>query len=160
MSGRGKSINPDKRANPPEFIGPGTSVGKIAQWNGLEWEPFDLTAFVQNLINSTVISGSGSVTSVGLSMPKEFGAVSGSPVMGAGTLTVTWTVEGVNTFFAGPSSGGSATPGFRAISPNDILATTAGAPVDTPSERTARFDPATGKLYIYDGAVWKSVTLT
>lgn len=58
--------------------------------------------------------GSGSVTSVGLSAPSIF-SVSGSPVTGSGTLTLTLATETANTFFAGPTSGAAAAPTFRVI---------------------------------------------
>lgn len=62
--------------------------------------------------------GSGTVTSVGLSMPGEFG-VTGSPVTTAGTLTATWNSQSANLVFAGPT-GGSATPAFRLLAAGDI----------------------------------------
>lgn len=63
--------------------------------------------------------GGGTVTSVGLSLPAIF-SVSGSPVTGSGTLTATLASQAVNTVFAGPSSGGSAAPTFRALAAADI----------------------------------------
>lgn len=46
-------------------------------------------------------SGGGGVTSVGLTMPKEFvSPVSGSPITTAGTLAPAWTTEASNTVFA------------------------------------------------------------
>lgn len=71
-------------------------------------------------------SGSGTVTSVGLSLPGQF-SVSGSPVTGSGTLTATWANQAANSFFAGPSSGGSAAPTFRAIAAADLPAATSSA---------------------------------
>jgi len=64
-------------------------------------------------------NGSGSVTSVGLSLPADF-TVSSSPVTGSGTLTATYANESSNTFLAGPSNGGAATPTWRAIVVADI----------------------------------------
>ena len=46
------------------------------------------------------------------------------------------------------------------IPPDHILAATTGAPIDTPPVRTARYDAAAGRLYIFDGAAWKSVLLS
>ncbi len=37
---------------------------------------------------------------------------------------------------------------------------TDGAPADTPTANTMRFDPATATLYVFDGAAWKSTVLT
>lgn len=65
--------------------------------------------------------GSGTVTSVGLSMPSQF-AVSGSPVTTSGTLTAAWNTQTANTVFAGPGSGGAAAPTFRALVAADLPA--------------------------------------
>ncbi len=63
--------------------------------------------------------GSGSVTSVALSLPSIFN-VTGSPVTTFGTLTGTLAIEPVNTVFAGPASGASAPPTFRALVAADL----------------------------------------
>lgn len=70
------------------------------------------------ITNSSPSSG-GTVTSVGLALPTEF-AISGSPVTGAGTLTGSWNAQSANTVLAGPTSGGAATPTFRALVSGDI----------------------------------------
>lgn len=62
--------------------------------------------------------GSGSVTSVALTMPSQF-SVSGSPVTTSGTLAVTWGAQTARTFLAGPTSG-SAVPTFRALDGADV----------------------------------------
>lgn len=64
-------------------------------------------------------TGGGTVTSVGLSMPAEF-SVSGSPVTGAGTLSVSKASQNANLVYAGPASGAAATPAFRALSVTDL----------------------------------------
>lgn len=61
----------------------------------------------------------GYVTSVGLTMPSIF-SVSGSPVTSSGTLGVTLTTQSANRVFAGPVSGGAATPTFRALVAADM----------------------------------------
>jgi len=66
-------------------------------------------------------SGTGSVTSVGLSMPTEF-TVTGSPVTTTGTLTATKANQNANLVYAGPSSGGAAAPAFRALVQADLPA--------------------------------------
>lgn len=68
---------------------------------------------------ATPSSGSGTVTSVGLSMPADF-TVTNSPVTTSGTLTATWANATTNYIFAGPSSGGAGTPGFRAMVAADV----------------------------------------
>ena len=65
--------------------------------------------------------GSGTVTSVGLTLPSQF-AVTGSPVTTSGTLTGSWNPQTANTVLAGPSSGGAAAPTFRSLVNADISA--------------------------------------
>lgn len=72
-----------------------------------------------NLYLTTATGGTGTVTSVALSLPSIF-SVSGSPVTTSGTLTGTFNTQAANTFFAGPSSGGAATPAFRTLAVNDF----------------------------------------
>lgn len=63
--------------------------------------------------------GSGSVTSVSLSLPNIF-SVSGSPVTSSGTLTGSFATQSANRFFAGPASGSASTPSFRSIVAADL----------------------------------------
>lgn len=63
--------------------------------------------------------GSGTVTSVALSLPNIF-SISGSPVTTSGTLTAAFTTENANLIFGGPSSGSAAIPTFRLLVPADI----------------------------------------
>ncbi len=76
--------------------------------------------------SGTAGSGSGTVTSVGLSMPSVYN-VTNSPVTGSGTLTVTYAAQNPNLFFAGPASGAAASPTFRAMSVADLPASGAAA---------------------------------
>lgn len=65
------------------------------------------------------VSGTGTVTSVGLSLPSLF-SVSGSPVTTSGTLTASLATQSANRVLAGPTSGGAAAPTFRALVASDI----------------------------------------
>jgi hypothetical protein len=65
--------------------------------------------------------GSGTVTSVALSLPSIF-TVTGSPVTTTGTLTGSLNSQTANIVFAGPSTGSPATPTFRALVSSDIPA--------------------------------------
>lgn len=65
--------------------------------------------------------GSGTVTSVGLSMPSGF-TVSSSPVTGAGTLTVTEDTVSANKIKAGPGAGSPAAPTYRSLVAADLPA--------------------------------------
>jgi len=69
--------------------------------------------------NDTISLTAGTVTSVGLSLPNIF-SVSGSPVTGSGTLTAALATQAVNFVFAGPGTGSSAAPTFRALVAADI----------------------------------------
>lgn len=71
-------------------------------------------------------SGSGTVTSVALAdgSTTPIYAITGSPVTTSGTLTETLINQSANTVFAGPTTGASTQPGFRALVSNDIPALT------------------------------------
>lgn len=66
------------------------------------------------------ISGTGTVTSVGLSMPPAVFDVSGSPITAAGTLTVTLDTQTSNQVWAGPTAGAPAQPTFRSLVTTDL----------------------------------------
>lgn len=63
--------------------------------------------------------GSGTVTSVDLAVPAEW-TVSGNPITTAGTITIAEATQTANTCYAGPTSGGAAAPGFRALVDADV----------------------------------------
>lgn len=84
---------------------PGSATGKVLSDNGT-W---------------ISVAGTGTVTSVAMTVPTGF-SVGGSPITGAGTLAITLSNESANTIFAGPSSGGATTPGFRAMVTADLPA--------------------------------------
>lgn len=64
-------------------------------------------------------NATGTVTSVGLSLPNIF-SVSGSPVTTSGTLTGTLATQNANKVLAGPTTGSDATPTFRTLVAGDI----------------------------------------
>ena len=66
--------------------------------------------------------GAGSVTSVGLAdgSTTPIYSISNSPVTGTGTLTFTLNTQPANQVLAGPSTGASAQPAFRALVSADI----------------------------------------
>lgn len=67
----------------------------------------------------TPTAGTGTVTSVALSLPAIM-TVTGSPVTTAGTLTGTLATQTANTVFTGPSSAGPSAPTFRALVNADL----------------------------------------
>ncbi len=95
--------------------------------------------------------GGGGVSSVGLSMPSIFN-VTGSPVTTSGTLTAALATQTANLIFAGPSSGGAATPGFRLLVASDIPSlTSVYQPLNTKLSAIAALANAAGWLH-NDGA--------
>lgn len=73
------------------------------------------------------IGGTGTVTSVAMTVPSALLSVTGSPITGSGTLAVALPTRAANLIFAGPSSGSAATPTFRALVAADIPALPSGA---------------------------------
>jgi phage-related tail fiber protein len=83
--------------------------------------------------------GSGSVTSVGLSLPNIF-TVSNSPVTTSGTLTATLASQTANQVFAAPD-GSNGSPVFRSLAATDIPTLTAAKISDFDTQvRTNRLD--------------------
>jgi hypothetical protein len=90
-------------------------------------------------------AGSGSVTSVDVTLPSIF-SVSGGPVTTSGTIAASLANQNANLVLAGPSSGGAATPSFRALVPGDMTlasakivvgnASSVGAPVSMSGDVT------------------------
>jgi len=75
-----------------------------------------------DIIIAATGSGSGTVTSVALTTPGVLFTVSGSPVTSSGTLAMSLINQSANMIFAGPTSGGAASPTFRALSLVDFPA--------------------------------------
>jgi len=99
----------------PKQLAPGTNGqalhtrSGIVIWDSTSWN--DLT-------DKPVITG-GTVTSVDLSAPSIFN-VSGGPITNAGTISLTLAAQSANTVFAGPGTGTTGTPSFRALVGADI----------------------------------------
>lgn len=103
--------------------------------------------------------GGGTVTSVALSLPSIF-SVSGSPVTSSGTLTGTLATQTANLIFAGPGSGGAATPTFRALVANDyvtMVGDSGAGGVKGAVPAPAAGDAAAAKFLKADGT-WSAVT--
>lgn len=79
----------------------------------------------------------GTVTSVALSAPDIF-AVSGSPIITAGTLGLALVAQIANVVFAGPAMGGSTTPSFRSLVSADIPTLTSAKISDFSTAADAR----------------------
>lgn len=77
--------------------------------------------FSSGTLSATGGAGSGTVTSVGLSLPSIFN-VTNSPVTTTGTLTGALATQTANYVFAGPTTGSAAVPTFRSLVASDIPA--------------------------------------
>ncbi len=104
-------------------------------------------------------SGSGTVTSVGLSLPNIF-SVSGSPITGSGTLTAVLDSQAKNLVFASPYSA-TGLPTFRSLVPSDLPI----IPASQVSGLTLARDtdvvittPAANQLLSYNGTKWINQT--
>lgn len=64
-------------------------------------------------------SGTGTVTSVDMTVPSIL-SISGNPITTTGTLALSLATQTANKVFAGPTSGGVATPTFRSLVAADI----------------------------------------
>jgi len=64
--------------------------------------------------------GSGTVTSVGVSVPTSILSVASSPVTTSGTIALSLATQTANYVWSGPTTGVAATPTFRALVANDI----------------------------------------
>jgi hypothetical protein len=90
-----------------------TETTNVEFYNGSQWI---------SLGSGSGIFSSGSVTSVGLSLPSIFN-VSNSPIVGAGVLSSSFNTQSANLFFASPDST-SGVPIFRSLTISDISALT------------------------------------
>jgi hypothetical protein len=102
------------------------------------------------------ITSGGTVQSVGLSLPSDLFAVSGSPVTTSGTLTATLTLQAPNQVLAGPATGvSSAAPAFRALVAADLPV----VPVAKGGTGLSA-TPANGQIDIGDGTGFVRTTIT
>lgn len=88
------------------FFGPATGADAIPTFRAL--------------VTADLPAGTGTVTSVALSLPVSVFTISGSPVMTTGTLTGSFSNQAANTVFAGPASGGAAVPTFRQLAASEL----------------------------------------
>src|ERR1700734_1139517 len=84
-----------------KIVGP-CSTGQVLGWSG-------------GVPTCSSIAGTGTVTSVGLVLPTAVFTVTVSPITVSGNLTAVFANQSANTVFAGPTSGGATTPGFRTL---------------------------------------------
>lgn len=118
----------------------------------------DSTVFLRGDGTWAAPAGAGTVTSVALAAPAQF-SVTGSPITGAGTLTLAWASQSANQVFAGPSSGGAAAPTFRSLVADDIPSLDA-AKITAGTLATARLGSGTANstTFLRGDQTWASVT--
>jgi len=123
---------------------PGTATAGAMRWNST----IPQLEYYNGASWTTFATGTGTVTSVALSLPSIF-TVSGSPVTTSGTLTGTLATQANNLVFAGPATGGPLSPTFRTLGLatndlNDVTITTA----------------ASGQVLTYNGSMWVNTNAT
>ena len=99
----------------------GTTTGTRKQINFIEGTNVTITTSDNggsDRVDVTIATSTGTVSSVGLSMPSDF-SVANSPVTSTGTLAVTYASQSANRVLASPN-GSSGTPTFRALVATDI----------------------------------------
>jgi len=80
----------------------------------------DVTDYRNQLVSTgSIIGGTGTVTSVGLSANPIF-SIAGSPITNAGTFTIDLSAQSSGTFLAGSISGAASIPTFRKLTSSDI----------------------------------------
>jgi hypothetical protein len=104
------------------YHGTGTGDVKVQLSDGTG-APGHIAAYDANggLTDGGSPSGSGTVTSVSLTVPARQ-TVAGSPVTTSGTLAITDNTQNANLVFAGPSTGPAAAPTFRSTVTADLPA--------------------------------------
>jgi hypothetical protein len=115
------------------------------------------------LVAGDLPAGGGTVTSVALSVTVPAfmtRSVTGSPITGAGTfsLTLGFANQAPNTFFAGPASGSPAAPTFRTLAASDIFGITPVAFAATPVFDASTFLSPTFTMTLTGDVASSSIT--
>ncbi len=111
-----------------------------------------------NSVTIATTGGSGTVTSVALTVPSIM-SVTGSPVTTTGTLAVSLATQNANLIFAGPSSGGAATPTFRSLVYADVVTSAIKLYAENASSPASPATTGTNAVAIGDSAsasIWGS----
>jgi hypothetical protein len=102
-------------------LGGTAAAPTISKIQGSSW-PANASGVLTNngtgTLSWSAVGGTGTVQSVGLTLPSIFN-VTGSPITTTGTLAASFTTQSPNTVFAGPSSS-LGLPTFRALVASDI----------------------------------------
>jgi hypothetical protein len=124
-------------------------------------------------VNTTPSFGSGTVTSVNLSLPNNTFSITGSPITSSGTITGSYLVQAGNQVLASPN-GSSGQPSFRGLASADIPTLpyltsfngrTTAAVVPTEGDYTLTqlgdvtiTSPTTNQIVSYNGSQWVNST--
>jgi hypothetical protein len=135
---------------------PASSGNPYADWRKFVTDPNGDVYYIDAdgsgmLITPAEAASGGTVTSVGLSLPAIFN-VSGSPVTTAGTLTGSLSNQTANTIFSGPTSGGPATPTFRAMVTEDVPNSA------ITMAKIAQSGASSGQVIKWNGSSWAPAT--
>lgn len=105
-------------------------------------------------------AGSGTVSSVDMSVPGTLLAVSGGPITGSGTFAVSLPTRAQNLIFAGPASGSAAAPAFRSLVALDIPDLSATyQPLNTNLTTIGGVSGSRGALIRRGASAWEGVAL-
>jgi hypothetical protein len=107
-------------------------------------------------------NGNGSVTQVAMTVPSDE-SVGGSPITGSGTFAITRNSQAPNLFLAGPCSGTSTTPAYRALCANDFpssLFDAYGAAASAQTAAEAASDPSGSAAAAQAASLQKSNNLS
>jgi hypothetical protein len=123
--------------------------------------PYQMTKAASGFVVDTMTlaggSGTGTVTSVGLTMPGEF-SVANSPVTSSGTLVVSKANQNANVIYAGPTSGLAAAPVFRSLVGADLPNGTSGSGSVVLSTAPTLTNPSLGTTSAITSAVVNAAT--
>ena len=114
--------NPSPSQAAITFEDEGVSLGTRGTVNEVDFVGSGVAATRSgNKLTVTITSGggAGTVTSVAQTVPSIL-SVSGSPITTSGTLAISLATQAANQVFSGPTSGGAATPTFRALVAADL----------------------------------------
>ena len=125
----------------------GTDIAGMFRYNTTG----NVLEYYNGTVWATLAVGGGTVTSVALTAPSIF-TVSGSPVTTTGTLDFALNTQSANTVFAGPASGGAATPTFRGLVFDDISGAILQLYKENPSTPTAPVASGTNAVAIGSGS--------